>query len=77
MVNLKALPAVIAVFIFIACVLFGLVRLGVDFWEYYHPAVAGAPKVFHDHHGLGIVLVGLVLSAIFFLWFWFINKKAV
>lgn len=75
MINTKALPLVIAFFVFIACVPIGLVRLGVDVWNYYHPDVAGGPKIFHDHHGLGMVLIGLVLSAIFVLWFWLVNKR--
>jgi hypothetical protein len=70
MINLKSLPLVIALFAFIVYVPLGLVRFGADVWSYYHPVVAGAPREFHDHHGLGMVLIGLVLSAIFTLWFW-------
>ena len=76
MITLRALPGLIAAFVFIICVPLGLLRLGLDIWNYYHPAVAGAPKVFQDHHGLGMILLGLVFSSIFALWFWLLDKKA-
>jgi hypothetical protein len=71
MINLKSLPLVIAIFIFVVCMPLGFIRLGADVWSYYHPVVAGSPRVFHDHHELGIVLMGVILSAIFGAWFWF------
>ena len=70
MLNLKSLLIVIAFFSFVVFVPLGLVRYGVDWWSYYHSSDAGAQRVFHDHHGLGIVLTGLVISSVFALLAW-------
>lgn len=70
MINLKSLPLVIAFFSFILIVPLGLVRFGVDLWSYYHSSDAGGQRVFQDHHGLGIAVIGLVISAVFTFVFW-------
>jgi hypothetical protein len=71
--TIRSLPLVIALFSFIVCLPLGFIRFGMDVWRYYNPAIAGSPKIFHDHHGLGIALIGLVLSGIFTFWFWLIR----
>jgi heme/copper-type cytochrome/quinol oxidase subunit 2 len=73
MISLRSLPLILALFSFAASVPLGLVRVGMDVWGYYHPAVAGAQKVFHDHHGLGMILIGLIFSTVFGLLFWLVR----
>lgn len=59
-----------AFFAFIVFVPLGLIRYGVDVWNYHHSADAGAQRVFQDHNGVGLALIGVVISSVFALFAW-------
>ena len=70
MINLKSLLILIAFFSFIVFVPLGLVRYGVDLWNYHHSSDAGAQRIFQDHHGLSLALIGVMISSVFALLAW-------
>jgi uncharacterized BrkB/YihY/UPF0761 family membrane protein len=67
MVNTKSLCAIMAL-VSLFVLMLGLVRFGVDLWSYYHAADSGAARVL-NYRGLGGVLSGLVMFAVFILLF--------
>jgi len=63
MVNLKSLFAIVMMF----CILLvpvGLVRFGLDLWDYYHASPAANAHL--DFRGVTVMAMGLIMAAIFF-----------
>ncbi len=66
MANLKSLFAILT-FASLLLIVVGLVRFGVDLWDYLHPTGAATSEL--DFRGFGVALAGAILAGFFILLF--------